>query len=1073
MLKGLIFRAVKLQKIILLFFLTFMQNSFVQNQTSFQVYSASAGSGKTFTLVKEYLRVLLQSEDENIFKKILAVTFTNKAAGEMKERILKNLLDFSKGNAENDMLQLISLETGQTVEMMQHKAERALHNILQNYSAFHIKTIDSFTNKIIRSFAFDLGLPLDFDVELDPDSILNETIDLVISKIGIDKELTKALVEFAIQKTLEDKSWDISRDLKEISKLLLKEDDAFQILKLEDKSISDFKILEKKLRTRQSDLEKQFGLIGEKGLEIINDLEIDHKDFYYSQFPRFFQNLITDPSKISFRKDKGIGKSIANNLFYTKGKPVQVKQEIDEVADILSEHYWRAEELFQTYFLNKLILKNLIPLAIINAISKTLEEVKANNNILLISEFNQIISKHLREQPAAFIYEKIGEKYRHFFIDEMQDTSIMQWNNLIPLIDNALSEENSSLLMVGDAKQAIYRWRGGKAEQFIDLSLEGSTKENNPFQRVKKLENLETNYRSYSQIIDFNNRFFSHISKYFDNRTYKELYKIGNSQRTTNKEGGFVQLNFIEECSNNEDRNELFPQEVYGILENLEGKFERNEICILVRKKSQGIVIANYLVERNIQIVSSETLLVKNNRKVDFIIQLLYLLKDENDGGAKLNVLYFLYDHLDLQVDKHTFIEEYIHLNIEEFYQHLEGIHIFYKARNFEQNPFYESIEEIIRSFKLAPESDAYLLFFLDFVFDFTQRKPRGNDNFLEYWEQKKEKLSIVASDNKNAVQIMTIHKSKGLEFPVVIYPYDLNIYYQKDPKTWFDIRDEETYNGFDSFLVSSSSAIENIGEIGEKIFKEQKSELELDNFNLLYVALTRAKEQLYILSENKKVTEQLKWYSNFFIDFLVQSGNWEDGKMKYEFGISSKVSKKEGDEIETEIQESFISTSWKEHSFNIVSTSSVMWDTDRGDAIAFGNIIHELMAGIIVEDDICRELNSFFRRGIIEKKQFDQIEKLVNEIVRHEQLKTYFRSGKTVYTEREIITEDNQIIIPDRLIFSDINEVVIIDYKTGKPDKKHDKQINNYGRALERMNCIVLEKLLVYIDNEINVIKV
>ena len=209
----------------------------------------------------------------------------------------------------------------------------------------------------------------------------------------------------------------------------------------------------------------------------------------------------------------------------------------------------------------------------------------------------------------------------------------------------------------------------------------------------------------------------------------------------------------------------------------------------------------------------------------------------------------------------------------------------------------------------------------------------------------------------------------------------------------------------------------------------------------------------------------------DFFVDFLVQTGYWEDGKMKYEFGNSSRVSKKESDKITAEIQKSFISTSWMEHSFNIVSTSSLMWDTERGDAVEFGNIIHELMAGIIVEDDMFRELNSFFRRGIVEKNAFDQIKKLVYEIVHHKQLKSYFRSEITVYTEREIVTEDKQILIPDRLVFNDNNEVVIIDYKTGKPDIKHQEQINKYGRVLESMNCIVLEKLLVYIDNEISVI--
>ncbi|MCK5637597.1 MAG: UvrD-helicase domain-containing protein, partial [Flavobacteriaceae bacterium] len=478
----------------------------MQNQTSFQVYNASAGSGKTFTLVKEYLKLLLQSNDYFLFQKILAITFTNKAAGEMKERVLVNLQEFSKKNLEigsNDMFETIVKETGLSEEIIQKKAKNILQNILQNYSAFHIKTIDSFTNKLIKSFAYDLGMSLDFEVELDTDSILKEAIDVVVSKIGIDKELTNILVEFAKQKTLEDKSWDISRELYEISKLLVNENHTSEIQKLENKSIADFKVLEKNLKQRQKETEKHFSEIGKKGLEIIDDLDIDYKDFYYSQFPKFFQNLITDIPKISFAKDKGLAKSIEAQMFYTKGKPEEVKSKIDSVLVSLIDLYEESKELHQSYLLKTILLKNLIPLAIINVINKVLEEIKKDNNIRLNAEFNQIISNHLREQPAAFIYEKIGEKFKHYFIDEMQDTSVLQWENLIPLIDNVLSEENSSLLLVGDAKQAIYRWRGGKAEQFINLSSEGNLKSINPFLIKKKLKNLDTNYRSYSEIIDF------------------------------------------------------------------------------------------------------------------------------------------------------------------------------------------------------------------------------------------------------------------------------------------------------------------------------------------------------------------------------------------------------------------------------------------------------------------------------------------------------------------------------------------------------------------------------------------
>lgn len=1047
----------------------------MQTQTSFQVYNASAGSGKTFTLVKEYLKILLQSDDIYLFQRILAITFTNKAAGEMKERILKNLFEFSKGDfpdKPNDMFELIMEETGLKEDRIIKRAARILQCILQNYSAFNIRTIDSFTNKLIKSFAFDLGMSLDFEVELDADSILRETIDQIISKIGIDKELTVVLVEFAKQKTLDDRSWDISRELFDISKLLLNENNTEKIQNLEKKSLKDFKILEKKLKEIQRDTEDQFKEIGEKGLKIIEEKGIDHKDFYYSQFPNFFLNLINDISKLNFQKEKGIAKSIESGTFYTSRRSDEVKSKIDSIIDLLLELFDQVQKQFQDYTLNILILRELIPLAIINSINKVLEEIKLDSNIRLNAEFNQIISNHLKKQPAAFIYERIGEKFKHFFIDEMQDTSVLQWENLIPLIDNALSQENSSTLLVGDAKQAIYRWRGGKAEQFISLSNQGDSVKNNPFQIHKKIETLDTNFRSYSEIIDFNNKFFSHISGYFNQKTYQSLYKIGNRQNFNNKKGGYVQLNFLEDCKTIEEKNIVFPEKIYDIIVDLDKDFDRNEICILVRKKTQGIAIANFLIEKGIEIVSSETLLIKNYPKVDFIINLLQFLKDASNHDAKFKVLEFLFHHLKIEGDKHEFIHKLIHLDPQTFFNELEISQIYYSAQNFYQSPFYESIEEIIRSFKLTKISDAHIQFFLDFVFDYTRRKSQNNISFLDFWEQKKENLSIIASTSEYAVQILTIHKAKGLEFPVVIFPYDLDIYYQKSPKIWLDKLDRETYNGFENVLLSSSSKLKNTGSYGKELFNEQQDELELDNFNLLYVTLTRAKEQLFIVSEYKKSNEKLKYFSHFFIDFLKNIGKWEDGKLLYEFGLNRRFSIKASDNVKTETQDDFISTSWQDHQINIVTNSSLLIDSQRNEAIKFGNLIHELMADIHTEQDIQKIVDQQVTKGLLDVEKQNRISELMIELVNHDQLKKYYQKGFKIITEREILTDDKEVIIPDRLIF-DEDKVTIIDYKTGKPEKKHKHQIEKYALVLQNMNFEIDEKILVYIDKEIKVMTI
>ncbi len=1043
--------------------------------STFQVYNASAGSGKTFTLVKEYLKIILKDTDQRLYQHILAITFTNKAAAEMKDRILENLLRFSIMNKEdqkNDMLASLILETGLDRTTLQLRAKERLQDILKNYASFHIRTIDSFTNKLIKSFAFDLGMSTDFEVELDTDAILKEAVDAVLSRIGIDKDLTSLLVSFSKEKTLEDKSWDVSKDLFEVSRLILNENHATELKGLSEKSLSSFSDLSSKLRKEQKSSLKTIKEIGHSALALINDQGIDTKDFLRSQFPNFFLKMIKLPAELDFDQENSLSRNIEEGNFYGKTKPEQVKMAIDGVVNQLITYYNEAAMVFETYKLKELILKNLVPLAVINTINQALEEIKTNNNIRLNAEFNQLISDHLINEPAAFIYEKLGERYKYFFIDEMQDTSVLQWQNLIPLIDNALSAEAAGLMLVGDAKQAIYRWRGGRAEQFISLSSDKETYNSNPFQTNKTALNLETNYRSHQQIIDFNNRFFSHISRHFANASYGELYKLGNEQKTNKKEGGFVSLQFMEALKNTEMREEVYPQFVHETIKELLNQYEANEICILVRKKKEGAAIAKYLTEQGVDIISSETLLVKNNQKISFIISFLQMIEDDKNDDAKFEVLNFLHEHLNIAVEKHEFIRELIVKDLKEIFKSLESSGVFYKIQTFNEYSILEGIEDLIRCFRLATDSDAFIQFFLDFVFDYTQRKSQKNISFLEYWEEKGSRLNIVSSEDIKAVRIMTIHKSKGLEFPVVIFPYNLDIYFERDPKAWYKGLPQDEYNGFDNILVNSSSGIRKTGILGKTIFEEQQKEKELDSFNLLYVCLTRAIEQLYVISELKKPGGNLGTSSQLFVDFLKHQGKWDENKMNYEFGHSQRTSIQDLSKNQAELQKEFISSSWKDHQIHIVANSEILWDKARAEAIGYGNLIHEMMADIIDESHVERTLERSMQKGGLQESSFLEIHSLVLEIVKHPQLNAYFKVGLEVFTEREILTDSGQIVIPDRLVFQG-KKVTIIDYKTGKPSGNHELQIDNYALVLQKLNFEVLEKILVYIDEEITVVKV
>jgi ATP-dependent exoDNAse (exonuclease V) beta subunit len=1042
----------------------------VQKPATFEVYNASAGSGKTFTLVKEYLKVLLSSEDIFTFQKVLAITFTNKAAGEMKERVLSNLEDFSNGK-ENDLLHMILKEITVDKPTIQERSKKILDVILQNYSAFSITTIDSFTHKIIKSFAFDLGLPLNFEVEMDAVSLLNEAVDVLISKIGTDKKLTKLLIDYSLDKTDDDKSWDISRDLNEFARVLLNEDDIKHFRELANKQLDDFTNLKAKLFLHQKELKEVLINIGEDCLELIENHGLEHKDFMRATIPKFFSDLSVKSVNIDFlKRSETIEKAIDNNQYYSKSTTDEIATSIENVVPEIILLFNKAKGIYSQFLMNKLALKNIIPLAVLNNINLELEQIKEENNIRLNAEFNQLISDKIKEQPAPFIYERIGQRFQHYFIDEMQDTSVLQWQNLIPLINNALSQENSNLLLVGDGKQAIYRWRGGKAEQFIELGSDAK----NPFHIEKEIKNLETNYRSYSEIINFNNSFFQHTANFLQNESYKNLFVEGNKQVENAKKGGFVSLTFLEDEKDKEEKKLKYPKKVLEKINQLKEQFSLNEICILTRTKKDGIAIANYLSEKGIDIISSETLLLQNSPKVTFIINALKVLQNPNDEETRFEILYFLHQHLQIESTKHLFFKEFVTSDNQTIFDSLKKYGISFEISTFHQLPFYEKIEEIIRSFNLLNSSDAYVQFFLDVVLE-QQRKSSDVNEFLEFWEIKKDKLSIVAPESANAVQIMTVHKSKGLEFPVVVFPCDVDIYRQINPKVWLDEL-PDNYENFNELLVDYNKSLSHVNNTGLEIYEQQREELELDNFNLLYVSLTRAVEQLHVITEKKissKGQENTNFYSGIFINYLIENNLWEEGILEYSFGDKDRISKKEEEISLAEIHHKFISTPWQEHNVVLLVGASKLWDTEQGKAIDFGNLLHEMFSKIYSKNDIAKVVQQYYQEGFINETQSIAIKNKIISVVNHPELATYFSNEVIIYNEREIVDVDNQIIIPDRLVFIAKNEVVLIDYKTGNQSNEHHQQLLKYERVLISMNFNVINKLLVYINQEIDVVKV
>ena len=1040
----------------------------MENSPSFTIYNASAGSGKTYTLVKEYLKIVFKSEKREPFKHILAITFTNKAVAEMKERIIDTLKQFSDKtilSQHNSMFIAICEELEMDALALHLKSKKLLEIILHNYAAFDVSTIDGFTHKLIRTFAHDLKLPLNFEVELDQETLLNEAVDSLISKAGIEKKLTKVLVDFAIEKADDDKSWDLSFDFNKIAKLLINENDIPFIETFKEKSIEDFNVLKLLLKEQITLSEKNIVDTANKVLTFIQECGLEFNDFSSSYLPKHFKNLADKKYDLNFETKWQID-LIENNPLY----PKRVSEDIILIIDNIQPQLISAfnETKLTVYHLKflKAFYKNITPLSVLNAISHELNSLKSEQNKMLISEFNSIISNEIKNQPTPFIYERIGEKFNHYFIDEFQDTSLLQWENLIPLINNSLSTENGSAMLVGDAKQAIYRWRGGKAEQFIDLFNDV-----NPFHIDKKIKNLPTNYRSFKEIVSFNNDFFKYIAtRVFINKDYESLYENAH-QNCSIQDNGYVNFSFLE-ITKEDDRDELYASKVFETINTcLENNFNLEDICVLVRKKKEGVAIANYLSQKAVPIISSETLLIYNAPEVMFINDLLTLLFQPKNNEIKVSVLNYLASLFNID-DKHTFFNNHIHLSVPQLFKSFEVFEVYINSNSLLDLSLYDLTESIVRNFGLVKTSNAYVQFYLDIVLDYTQKKGSDISGFLNYFDKKKDSLSIVSPSGQNAVQIMTIHKAKGLEFPVVIFPYaDLDIYSEKEPKEWFPL-EKENFNDFSHTLLNYSKDFEYFGEDGLRIFNSHKSEQELDNINLLYVTLTRAIEQLYVISKKEVLTKDgvsEKKYSGLFINYLSYLGLWNDSDLSYSFGKPEKSAKQITKKLQLQEQE-FISTAKEDHHIEIVTNSGYLWDSNQEEAIEKGNLIHNIMSKINTKEDVDVTITDFLESSTINLEQSDILKKIVNEIIEHPKLTNCFNSDLIIYNERDIITNQGQILRPDRVIINSKNEAIIIDYKTGKEDKSHTQQLISYQDILESMNLKVIKKILVYINNDIHV---
>ena len=1032
--------------------------------SNFKIYSASAGSGKTYALAKAYIKLLLSNSSPNRFRQILAITFTNKAVDEMKSRILENLHAFSREEVPKRVEPLfreLAQELSLSGDELRQRSGEVLKRILHNYSFFEISTIDKFNHKIVRTFARDLQLSQNFEVELDRDLILGEAVGRLLDRAGSDGELTRVLVDFSLEKLDQDKSWDIAYDLMEMGKLLFQENHWDHLEPLRTMGIPDFKAIQDKLAKGMEALREKAVEGAERALQIIQDHGFEHGDFPRGTLPNHFKKIIEGKTSAGALYGTLLETNLENgNILYAEDK----RDDSDLSAHILKEFREIKQRLFRLDLL-KNCYGNILPMTLLNEISREIKNIELQRDVIPISSLNRILSKEIKGQPVPFIYERMGEKYRHYFIDEFQDTSKMQWDNLRPLIANALEGEvgngqRGSLFLVGDVKQAIYRWRGGRAEGLLDL-ING---ESHPFVVEPQINSLESNWRSRDQIVEFNNDFFRSIAPVLEHDAYRDLFLRDSHQKTTNRPGGHVQLTLLEE-DGAEERKEAHCDAVLGaIADILERGHSHGDICILVRDNKNGRLLADFLAQREIPIISSEALLLASDEKVDFLVSILQLFNSQWDPMATYRVLLYLSKGRE---DRHGFIGEHLR-QVDRLLSREYGFEI----QRLKGESTFSILEHAIVQFALAEGSIAHLLFLMDQVLDVERTQGPGVHAFLKYWEAKKESLSIAAPDGLDAVRIMTVHKAKGLEFPFVIFPFANTSLKgnRRGGKLWIPAGPLEAELGLGELLVNSKKELLDYGEGAAECYREEQQKSVLDAINVLYVALTRPVSGLYIITDKGKDPEEIEKvvsYAGLFQWYLQQRGIPSQGEGVYSFGSPPSREGQEGSAGQRAVDIPYITRPKDDPGFVISTRTGRLWEQDGMRAIALGNLIHLALGRIRTAVELPKVLVDLVHEGHMPEHQTEEIEHKIRQVVEHPRLLPYFNGEATIMNEREILTPGGRIFRPDRILLRG-GKATLIDYKTGTPLPAHRQQIADYARALEGMGLEVEDSILVYIDKKV-----
>ncbi len=1051
------------------------------------IYKSSAGSGKTYTLVLEYLKLVLKRP--GLYRSILAITFTNKATEEMKTRIIGSLVELSQ-NKNPQLQEVLSNETGLAVSELPGKATLVLDNILHDYSGFGVSTIDSFFSTIVRALARELNLPLRFDIELNIDAVIGEISTMMLDDIGTNPWLKKWLEEFIFDKLDQGKSWKIESDIHNLSYELFKE--SYRTLFPKGPAKPDASFI-KELREIVSGFENRMAEYGNTFLAIIarNDLSIADFAFGKSGVANYFSKITKKLKARDYIPGSRFEGALTNpDAWATKSSAR--RSEIISLAGSQLIHIandvnnFRISEI-PRYSGAKIVLNTIHIAGIFSLLDEKLTLFRDENDIVLISDTNQLLQKAINNEDAPFIYEKTGNRFTHFMLDEFQDTSDYQWQNLAPLIENALAAGNYAMI-VGDAKQSIYRWRGGN----MQLLLSGVQKNLIHYAEITELKHLGENYRSREQIVNFNNDFFEIAPSLLlpddESKTLRIAYH-SDELRQKWKKGkdaeGYINIRVVDVKNNgtpsiiteNDTEHtaatwtECALQENLAIVKKvLELGYEYRDIAFLTRSNKDARCITEFLIQNNIhRIISPESMLLNASPAVQFLVNLLHLVDDYQDDIVLAQVVYY-WNHIkkgDTKLSLHYLFAASRKIKLDLLPEAFTK-----KFLEFRKIPLFEAVEELSIIFNLGSPPEAYIQRFFDVVLDYTKKNPANITDFLIWWNdnQEKDTCSVIIPSGENAIRVMSIHKSKGLQFPVVIIPFaDWELTPMSQSIHWMK-------SNIPPFDRTPAHPVKFSPDLELSVFKEDyEKEMLLnyvDNLNLLYVAFTRAEEQLYVISKkpsaakNKEnvlpcragelIEATLLSHPEFSAMYTAAEGSFEKGLCSGPLR-SSPQGKQEGKNLEQ-----WFSTSWKPRIKMGISKKKISIDDSETPETQYGILFHSLLSEIqtlinpetfVKTNEISKSLESSIQHRLI-----DEIKMFVDAALGY----GWFDTGSVTVNEAELLLPDGSLLRPDRLILSG-DKVVVIDYKTGAEESYHAEQVQQYASVLEKMGYKETKLFLVY----------